>query len=60
MKILYHYMERPPFWIVHDEEGYWLVPVREGGWAERTPFIGHVHNLREVTLPHGVALGMPD
>ena len=59
MIILYHYMEQPPYWIAHDEDGYWLVPVRDGGWNERTPFIGHVINLRKVNVPHGVALGLP-
>jgi hypothetical protein len=56
---LYEYSSRPRYWVVHDDDGYWLVPVRDGGWDEREPFIGHVINLREVDDAGGIDLGMP-
>jgi len=54
---LYEYTSQPPFWIAHDDEGYWLVPARDGGWAERHPFVGHVMNLRPLRDTGGVDLG---
>lgn len=56
---LYEYTSQPPFWIAHDDEGYWLVPARDGGWAERNPFFGHVMNLRPLSDLGGVDLGLP-
>lgn len=57
---LYEYTSQPPFWIAHDAEGYWLVPARHGGWAERHPFVGHVMNLRQVVDTRGIDLGAPE
>lgn len=57
---LYEYTSHPPFWIAHDNEGYWLVPARNGGWSERHPFVGHVMNLRPLRSLGGVDLGLPD
>jgi len=54
---LYEYTSQPPFWIAHDDEGYWLVPARDGGWAERHPFVGHVMNLRPLRDTGDVDLG---
>jgi len=56
---IYEYSSQPRYWIVHDDEGYWLVPARDGGWAEREPFIGHVIALREVSDCGGIDLGLP-
>lgn len=56
----YEYMQQPPFWIAHDDEGYWLVPVRDQGWAEREPFVGRVTGLKEVSDLAGVELGLPN
>ncbi|HRE18545.1 MAG TPA: glutathione S-transferase [Rhodocyclaceae bacterium] len=56
---LYEYTSQPPFWIAHDDDGYWLVPARDGGWAERHPFVGHVMNLRPLKSLGGVDLGLP-
>lgn len=56
---LYEYTSQPRFWIAHDDEGYWLVPARNNGWAERHPFVGHVMNLRKVVDLEGVNLGLP-
>jgi glucose-6-phosphate 1-epimerase len=56
---LYEYTRQPRYWIVHDEEGYWLVPVRNGGWSERVPFVGHATSLRPVTDTEGIDLGIP-
>lgn len=27
----YAYSQQPPYWIICDDEGYWLVPVRQNG-----------------------------
>lgn len=56
---LYEYTSQPPFWIAHDDEGYWLVPARDGGWAGRHPFIGHVMNLRPLLSTGSIDLGLP-
>ncbi len=60
--MIYEYTSQPRYWIVHDEQGYWLVPARDDGWSERTPFVGHVANLRRITESDAVDinLGMPD
>ncbi|HYD96278.1 MAG TPA: hypothetical protein VEC01_13195 [Noviherbaspirillum sp.] len=55
---LYEYTRKPPYWVAHDEEGYWLVPVRNGGWQERVPFVGHATALRPVTDTGGIDLGI--
>ena len=60
MATLYEYTSRPPYWIVHDSDGYWLVPARDGGWHEREPFIGHVIALRRLEDTGGIDLGLPD
>lgn len=56
---LYEYTNRPRYWIAHDTDGYWLVPARDNGWHERTPFVGHVVNLRPLSDPGGIDLGIP-
>jgi len=48
---VYEYTRQPPYWIVRDEEGYWLVPARSDGWAERTPYVGRTSALREIVPP---------
>lgn len=53
---VYEYTRQPPYWVVHDDDGYWLVPARCGGWAERIPFVGRTAGLREVE-PGNVDLG---
>ncbi len=60
MITLYEYMQQPRYWIARDEDGYWLVPARQGGWEERSPFIGRVGYLRELTDLDGIDLGLPD
>jgi glucose-6-phosphate 1-epimerase len=60
MIVFYEYLEQPPYWIAHDEDGYWLVPVREQGWHEREMFVGRVPELRKIVAPLGVDLGLPD
>ncbi|MGH8808812.1 MAG: hypothetical protein ACREX0_13125 [Noviherbaspirillum sp.] len=60
MVTLYEYTNKPRYWIARDEHGYWLVPVRDNGWSERTPFVGHVTALRRVMDLGGVDLGIPD
>jgi hypothetical protein len=57
MRIIYEFMQQPKFWVVHDDDGYWLVPVRHGGWHEREPFIGRVTHLQIVEDVQGLALG---
>jgi hypothetical protein len=57
---LYEYTSQPRYWIVHDDQGYWLVPARNNGWSERSPFIGHVIALRRVTDMDGIDLGISD
>jgi glucose-6-phosphate 1-epimerase len=60
MITLYEYMQQPRFWIARDEDGYWLVPARDDGWSERSPFVGRVGNLRQVHDLEGIDLGLPD
>lgn len=55
MIVLYEYTRQ--YWIARDEDGYWLVPARDGGWQERTPFVGRVGELREVKDLRGIKLG---
>lgn len=57
MITLYEYTRQPHYWIAHDEDGYWLVPARDNGWHERTPFVGRVGTLREVKDLEGIDLG---
>jgi glucose-6-phosphate 1-epimerase len=57
---LYEYMQQPRFWIARDEDGYWLVPARDDGWSERSPFVGRVGNLQELKNLDGIDLGLPD
>ncbi|MFZ6748599.1 hypothetical protein [Undibacterium sp. Ren11W] len=59
MITLYEYMQQPRFWIARDEDGYWLVPARDDGWSERSPFVGRVSNLRELKDLDGIKLGLP-
>lgn len=60
MITLYEYSKQPRFWIVRDDDGYWLVPAENGGWHERSPFVGHVMALRPLTDLDGIDLGLPD
>ncbi len=60
MVTLYEYTTQPHYWIVHDDDGYWLVPARNNGWSERSPFVGHVMSLRRLADPGGIDLGIPD
>lgn len=60
MITLYEYMQQPRYWIARDEDGYWLVPARQEGWSERSPFVGRVGTLRELTDLDGIDLGLPD
>lgn len=55
---LYEFSSQPRYWIVHDDDGYWLVPAREGGWDEREPFVGRVTGLREIDDAGGIDLGL--
>ncbi len=57
--VFYEYMQQPPYWIAHDEDGYWLVPARDQGWAEREPFVGRVTGLKPILDFAGVDLGLP-
>lgn len=59
MVTLYEYTKQPRYWIAHDDDGYWLVPARDNGWQDRSPFIGHVINLRRLTDLEGIDLGIP-
>ncbi|RJF99343.1 D-hexose-6-phosphate mutarotase [Noviherbaspirillum saxi] len=59
MLTLYEYTQQPRFWVARDEHGYWLVPARDNGWQERSPFVGHVTALREVADLGGIDLGIP-
>lgn len=59
MIAVYEYTSQPRYWIVHDDDGYWLVPARSGGWDERSPFVGHVMSLRLVVNPNEFDLGIP-
>lgn len=56
---IYEFSRQPRFWIVCDDDGYWLVPARAGGWQEREPFVGHVTGLRELRDLEGIDLGLP-
>lgn len=58
--VFYEYMQHPRFWIAHDEDGYWLVPAREAGWHERTPFVGHAINLIPLNDFDGIDLDLPN
>ncbi len=58
MIMLYEYTRQ--YWVARDEDGYWLVPARDGGWEERTPFVGRAGELREVQGPTGVDLGVDE
>ncbi len=60
MIVFYEFMEQPPYWIAHDEEGYWLVPVREQGWHAREAFVGRVPDLRKIVHHIDIDLGLPD
>lgn len=60
MITLYEYTRQPRYWVVHDEQGYWLVPARNNGWDERVPFVGHAIALRQVTDLEGIDLGIPE
>ena len=55
----YEFTSKPRYWVVHDDEGYWLVPAVPGGWDQRSPFVGRVAGLRELTDFDGIALGLP-
>lgn len=52
---VYEYTRQPPHWVVHDDDGYWLVPVRAGGWNDRVPYVGHTAALRELQDWHARA-----
>jgi hypothetical protein len=56
---VYEYMRQPPYLVVQDGDGYWLVPVQAGGWDEREPFVGHVMNLRPLDGPPPPETGIP-
>ncbi len=60
MVTLYEYTRQPHYWIAHDDDGYWLVPARHGGWDERVPFVGHAIALRPVKDTEGIDLGIPE
>lgn len=55
MIVLYEYTRQ--YWIARDEDGYWLVPARDGGWNEREPYVGRIGELREVKDLKGIRLG---
>lgn len=56
MITVYEYSRQPPFWVVRNDEGYWLVPAHAQGWQNRSPYVGHTNNLRELLkLPAFVA-----
>ena len=55
----YELTSQPRYWIVQDDDGYWLVPARTEGWHERTPFVGRVLGLRELADLDGIDLGIP-
>jgi glucose-6-phosphate 1-epimerase len=48
---VYEYSRQPHFWVIEDQDGYWLVPVRPGGWHERMPYVGRTASLREADDP---------
>lgn len=55
----YEYTRVPPYWVAHDDEGYWLVPARDGGWPDRSPFVGHAVNLRPLADFGGIDPCLP-
>ncbi|HTD03972.1 hypothetical protein [Undibacterium sp.] len=59
MVTLYEYTTQPHFWVARDEDGYWLVPARDGGWEDRSPFVGHVTSLIRLVDLGGIDLGIP-
>jgi glucose-6-phosphate 1-epimerase len=62
MRTLYEFSSQPRYWIVHDDDGFWLVPARSAGWDERSPFVGRVSGLRELNQNSeldGIDLGLP-
>jgi glucose-6-phosphate 1-epimerase len=54
----YEYTNKPRYWIVRDNDGYWLVPARDNGWSEKSPFVGHVIGLRQISDLDGIDLGI--
>ena len=60
MVTIYEYTSQPRYWVVSDEQGYWLVPACDGGWCERSPFVGHVMALRPLADLDGIDLGIPE
>lgn len=58
MITLFEYTSQPRYWVAHDDDGYWLVPARDGGWSERSPFVGHVTSLRPLADLDGIDLGL--
>jgi hypothetical protein len=56
---VFEFMRQPPYLVVRDDDGYWLVPVCAGGWSEREPFVGHVTNLRPYDGAPPPELGLP-
>ncbi|HEY5801508.1 MAG TPA: hypothetical protein VIT92_14890 [Burkholderiaceae bacterium] len=59
MATVFEYMAAPPYFVVRDADGYWLVPGAENGWQQREPFVGHVTNLRPLADALPYALGLP-
>lgn len=59
MLTIFELMQAPPYYVIHDDEGYWLVPVREQGWLEREPFVGRVADLKRVVASPQIDLGLP-
>ncbi len=57
--VFYEFTQQPRYWVAHDEDGYWLVPAREQGWHERSPFVGHATNLIPLLDFDGIDLGLP-
>jgi glucose-6-phosphate 1-epimerase len=57
--VFFEYMQQPRFWIARDEDGYWLVPARDQGWHERSPFVGRVSNLQPLRDFDGIDIGFP-
>ena len=62
MRRFYEFSSQPRYLVVHDDDGYWLVPARSAGWEERSPFVGRVAGLRELNDMRdfdGIDLGLP-
>jgi glucose-6-phosphate 1-epimerase len=59
MIVFYEYMQQPRYWIARDDDGYWLVPACDRGWHERSPFVGRVGNLQELSNFDGIDLDLP-